>query len=197
MDVAVDAAGNIYIADTVNSRVRRVSTSGVITTIAGNGEYGFAGMGGPATRAEMRDPTGLALDSFGNLYIADISNDVVWKVDSRGTISVAAGTGSPGFSGDGGAAVNAELMRPVSVAVDADGNLFIADYEFDRIRRVDRQTGIIETVAGNGDYGFSADNVPAAAARLAGPGGLVLDAAGNLYIADSYNNRVRAVRGAR
>ena len=161
--VAVDSSGNIYIADQQNNRIRKVDTSGVITTVAGNGTAGYSGDGGPATSAELDDPSGVAVDASGNLYIADSLNSVIRKVSPSGIITTVAGngynrlgTGQPafndgGYSGDGGPATTAELNNPYAVAVDASGNLYIADTYNHRIRKVDT-SGVITTVAGNG-YG--------------------------------------------
>jgi sugar lactone lactonase YvrE len=190
--VAVDAAGNLYIADFQNSRVRKVSTSGTITTVAGDGSFGFSGDGGPATNAQLAGPNGVAVDAAGNLYIADINNHRVRKVSTSGTITTVAGNGTPGFSGDGGPATNARLRPPTGVAVDAAGNLYIADIFNQRVRKVST-SGTITTVAGTGIYGFSGDGGPATNARLAYPSGVAVDAAGNLYIADQNNHRVRKV----
>jgi sugar lactone lactonase YvrE len=190
--VAVDAAGNLYIADTYNNRVRKVSASGTITTVAGNGTPGFSGDGGPATNASLASPSGVAVDAAGNLYIADPDNSRVRKVSTSGTITTVAGNGTPGFSGDGGPATNASLFNPSGVAVDAAGNLYIADTTNSRVRKVST-SGTITTVAGNGTPGFSGDGGPATNASLVYPSGVAVDAAGNLYIADSQNNRVRKV----
>ena len=190
--VAMDAAGNLYIADGGNNRIRRVDASGIITTVAGNGLYKFGGDGGPATTASLSNPCGVALDAAGNLYIADSGNKRIRKVSPSGIISTVAGNGTRGFSGDGGPATSASLYYPTGVAVDAAGNLYIADRGNDRIRRVNA-AGIISTLAGNGTYGFSGDGGPATAASLRLPTGVAVDAAGNLYIADTYNGRVRKV----
>ena len=190
--VAVDSAGNVYISDTDNQRIRKVDSTGTITTIAGTGEVGFSGDGGPAVEAELRNPYGVAVDSAGNVYIADAGNQRIRKVDSTGTITTIAGTGEVGFSGDGGAAVEAELYNPEGVAVDSAGNVYIGDAGNQRIRKVD-STGTITTIAGTGEYGFSGDGGPAAAARLAFPHSVAVDGAGNLYIADTGNRRIRKV----
>jgi trimeric autotransporter adhesin len=187
--LAVDAAGNLYIADTMNLRIRKVS-KGIITTVAGDGTYGFGGDGGPATEAQLDLPYGIAVDAAGNLYIADEGNNRVRKV-SGGIMTTVAGTGADGFSGDGGPATAAQLNWPRAVAVDAAGNLYIADTESNRIREV--SNGVITTVAGNGTRDFGGDNGPATAAPLNWPDGISLDAAGNLYIADTFNSRVREV----
>lgn len=197
-DVALDAAGNIFIADTLNDRIRRVDAlSGFISTVAGTGANGFSGDGGPATRASLAHPGGLDLDAAGNLFIADTGNHRIRRVDAAtGIISTVAGDGTDGLSGDGGLAVAASLNNPNAAALDATGNLFIADVGNNRIRRVDVATGIISTVAGNGDRGFGGDDGPAIDASLGFPDGMAFDIAGNLFIAELLNNRIRRVDGA-
>ena len=190
--VEVDGAGNLYIADTGNHRIRRVNPSGTITTIAGIGGNGFSGDGGPAGTARLSFPSGLALDAAGNLYIADTGNHRIRRLDPSGTITTVAGTGQPGFSGDGGPAVSAQLTAPKGVSVDGSGNLYIADQEDLRIRRVD-PSGTITTFAGTGEWGYSGDNGPAVQARLRRPDGVAVDGSGNLYIADTRNRRIRRV----
>jgi uncharacterized protein (TIGR03437 family) len=192
-DVAVDAAGNLYIADTSNSRVRKVAPTGTITTVAGNGQQSYSGDGGPATAASLSQPRGVAVDAAGNLYIADGVNERIRKVTPAGTITTLAGNGAYKFSGDGGAAAGASLNFPTGVAVDAAGNLYISDGN--RIRKV-YVAGTITTVAGNGQAGYSGDGGPATAASLDGPMGLAVDAAGNLYIANTGNQRIRKVTPA-
>ncbi len=200
--VAVDAAGNLFIADTSmredwwhhGSFVRKVTPSGVISTVAGSGPEGFAGDGGPATSAKLYFPQGVAVDASGNLFIADTENERIRKVTPDGMISTVAGNGTWGFSGDGGPATAAQLNSPTGVAVDAAGSLFIADQHNLRIRRV-TPDGVISTVAGNGAYGFSGDGGPATFARLCSPSGVAVDAAGNLFIADTGNSRIRKVTG--
>ena len=191
-DVAVDGTGNIYIADRANNRIRRVSVAGLITTVAGNGDEGFSGDGGPATDAALNLPFGVAVDGVGNLYIADSTNRRVRKVSPEGTISTIAGNGERGSAGDGGPAVDASLVFPVDLALDDAGNLYIADFTNNRIRKVSLD-GIITTVAGNGEAGFSGDEGPATSAALSGPIGLAFDGAGNLYFADRSNHRIRKV----
>ena len=200
--VALDGAGNLYIADVWNHRIRKVDSAGTITTVAGNGREGYSGDGGPAVAAQLNRPFGVALDAAGNLYIADAWNHRIRKVDSAGTITTVAGSGRSGFgsmggySGDGGAAVAAQLYSPTGVALDGSGNLYIADLINHRIRKVDADTGVITTVAGDGTTGFGGDGGPATAAQLYGPTGVALDGSGNLYIADLINDSIRKVDAA-
>jgi sugar lactone lactonase YvrE len=190
--VAVDAAGNLFIADYDNSRIRKVDTNGIITTVAGNGNAGYSGDDVAATDASLAYPNGVAVDAAGNLFIADSSNSRIRKVDTHGIITTVAGNGNAGYSGDNGAATNASINYPFSVTVDGAGNLFIADYYNYRIRKVDTN-GIITTVAGNGNTGYSGDNVAATNTSLYYPSGVAVDAAGNLFIADNSNSRIRKV----
>ena len=190
--VAVDGAGNLYIPDGSNHRVRRVDASGTITTIAGDGEGGYSGDGGPAVRARLDLPTALTVDRSGNLYFVDARNNRIRRVDTSGTITTVAGTGESGFSGEGGPAVSAWLYDPVGIAFDKLGNLYIADRKNNRIRRVDA-SGVITTVAGIGERGYSGDGGPAVRARLDLPTHVALDSSGNLYIADTLNQRIRRV----
>jgi uncharacterized repeat protein (TIGR01451 family) len=190
--VALDSAGNLYIADTYNYRIRKVS-GGVITTVAGNGTIGYSGDNGAATSAELSYPFGVAVDGAGaNLYIGDSNSSRVRRVSS-GIITTFAGNGSFGFSGDGGSATSAELSYPYGVAVDASGNVYIADIGNERIRKV--SSGVITTVAGNGTYGFSGDGGSATSATLGEPLGVAVDSLGNFYIADTFNDRIRKVSG--
>jgi sugar lactone lactonase YvrE len=190
--VAVDSAGNLYIADSNNNRIRRVTAAGVISTVAGRRTAGFSGDAGPATAAQLNFPSGVAVDSAGNLYIADYGNSRIRKVTAAGVISTVAGNGTFGFSGDGGPATAAQLNFPSGVAVDSAGNLYIADSNNNRIRRA-TAAGVITTMVGSGTAGFSGDGGPATAAQLNNPRGGAVDSAGNLYIADSNNNRIRRV----
>ena len=191
--VAADAAGNLFVADTLNNVVRKVSPTGTISNYAGNGGAGNAGDGSAATAAQLNGPQGLAVDAAGNLFIADTLNAKVRKVSTGGVIATVAGSGTPGFGGDGGAAASAQLNLPSGVAVDSTGNLYIADFGNSRVRKVAASGGAISTVAGNGSAGYSGDGGPAAKAQLNGPQGVAVDAAGNLYIADTGNNLIREV----
>ena len=188
----VDAAGNVYIADAWDNRVRRIDPSGRITTVAGTGEPGYGGDGGPAAEASLYAPWGVALDSAGSVYVAEVGNDRVRRIDPSGRITTVAGTGDPGYGGDGGPATDASLNAPGGVAVDAGGNLYVGDASNHRVRRID-PSGTITTVAGTGEPGYGGDGGPAAAAELYSPDGVAVDAAGNLYIADTGNHRVRRV----
>jgi trimeric autotransporter adhesin len=195
LGIAVDASGNIYIADTSNNRIRLVTRStGIITTVAGDGTYGYKGDGGPATSASLHNPWGIAVDASGNIYIADIDNHRIRLVTrSTGIITTVAGDGTFGYRGDGGPATSAGLYYPYGVAVDASGNIYIADTSNNRIRLVTRSTGIITTVAGDGTAGYKGDGGPATSAGLYYPRGIAVDASGNIYIADFNDNRIRLV----
>jgi uncharacterized protein (TIGR03437 family) len=228
--IVIDKSGNIYIADGLNNRVRKVS-GGVISTVAGNGTAGYTGDKGAATSAELNNPIGLALDSSGNLYIADSANNVVRMVSSSGTITTFAGNNTAGYSGDSALATGAQLFNPVGVAADSAGNVYIADTGNNVIRQVykgnivtyalgfaqpdgvavdaagniyvaDTQGrriveysagGVYTTIAGNGYGEFSGDNGPGPNAALYDPMGLALDSSGNVYIADTFNGRIRKV----
>jgi DNA-binding beta-propeller fold protein YncE len=256
--LALDEGGSLYIADAGNHRIRKWDgKTGTVTTVAGTGQPRFYGNGGPATAAGLFAPRGVALDGKGNLYVADTQHSCIRKVDLEGVITMAAGSdpelmskgaapkflwhpvgvtvgpdgeiywadadmnrvkkadpnridprtksgwitiiaGSEGmgFSGDGGPARDARLEAPAAVAFDSKGNLFIADHNNGRIRRVEAKTGIITTVAGNGKRGFSGDEGPAQEASLNAPDGLVFDTEDNLYIADAGNNRIRRIDAA-
>ena len=199
---AEDSSGNVYIADTQDAVIREVNNkSGVITRIAGNGHEGSSGLNGKATNAELNFPEAVALNAAGDLFIADTGNNRVVEVKPGGKMVAFAGTGKRGHSGDGKKATNAKLNRPTDVAVDAKGNVYIADAGNNVIRRVDAKTGKISTVAGNfaadkasdGVGGFSGDGLDATSARLHDPEGIALDGAGDLFIADRFNNAIREV----
>ena len=196
--VAVDAAGNIYIADSFNQRIRKVNASNPknISTVAGSGGLGYGGFGGDdaaATSASLNYPYSVTTDTRGNMYIADANNNRIRVVNSGGTISTIAGNGTGTFAGDGDSTWNSSLNYPTDVAIDSSGNIYIADTNNHRIRKVNMSTYIITTVAGNGTAAFAGDGNLAVDASLNGPFGVALDSSGNLYIADKYNNRIRKV----
>lgn len=190
--IAIDPSGNIFIADRENHRIRRIDTKGIITTFAGNGRAGFSGDGGPATAASLNTPHALALTPAGDLLIADFSNNRIRAVSPAGIIRTWAGNGKADYTGDGGPAIAAAMDSPISLTVDSRGNTYVA-HAFSVVRRI-ALDGTISTVAGADFDGFSGDGGPPLSAALDGPFGLAVDRAGNLYIADSFNNRIRVVR---
>ena len=193
--VAVDASGNLFIADYYNDRIREVvKATGNIITIAGTGAIGYSGDGGPATAAKLNAPWGVAVDGSGNVFFSDQGNNRVREiVKATGTIVTVAGTGTAGYSGDFGPATSAMLNQPNGVAVDSNGNLFISDWHNNRIREVLQSTGNILTVAGTGTAGYSGDGGQSNSAMVNYPGGVAVDSNGNLFIADSSNQRIREV----
>lgn len=201
--VTIDPAGNLYIADSGNDRIRKLAPNGIITTVAGNGSPGYSGDGGAATSATLRIPEQAELDVYGNLYIADTGNNVIRKVDTSGTITTIAGTGfgagvgnstgNGAYSGDGGPATKAELNLPVSVALDPAGDVWISDQLNNIIREVNT-SGVINTVAGiYNRVGYTGDGGPATQATFNTPAGIARDAAGNIYVTDAGNNVLRAL----
>lgn len=187
-------AGNIYIADHGAARVRKVNTSGTISTFAGNGSQSFSGDGGLATAASLNDPTALAVDPAGNVYITDQSNQRIRKVDTSGNITTIAGNGSIGFSGDGGSAIQATFNYPGSIAFDSAGALYVVDCNNNRLRKISE--GVISTIAGTGAAGFGGDGGPALQAILNGLFALALDGNVNVYLGDFTNNRVRVIKAS-
>lgn len=190
--IAIDASNNIYIADGYNSRIRKINPAGIISTFAGTGTSGLTGDSGPATSAQLGIPTGMTFDALGNLYFADIGKMVVRKINSSNIITTIAGNGSFGYSGDGGLATSAQLYWPMDVAVDATGNVYIAD-EYNHRIRVVNTSSIINTFAGTGTPGFSGDGNLASLAQMNKPSGIKIDAVGNFYIPDSLNHRIRII----
>jgi trimeric autotransporter adhesin len=185
--VAVDSSGSVYFTD--GNTIRKVS-GGIITTVAGNGTEGYSGDNGPAINAQLNSLRGVAVDTSGNIYVADAGNSRIRKI-SNGIITTIAGNGTAGYGGDNGPAVGAQLNGPNGVAVDANGSVYVADTDNSRIRRI--SNGIITTIAGNGTAAYGGDGGPAVSAKLNWPSGIAVDAAGNVYIADSYNSRVRVL----
>jgi sugar lactone lactonase YvrE len=196
--LALDTQNNLYLADTRNHRIRRIdATTGVITTIAGNGTQGFSGDNGPATAASIDSPTGLALDASNNLYLADTHNHRIRRIDATtGVITTVAGTGSLGYSGDTASAATATLALPHGLTIDTAGNVYFADTENHRIRRIDATTGVITTIAGNGTQGFSGDNGPATAAALDTPRDTTFSPTALLTLADTGNQRIRQLEAS-
>jgi hypothetical protein len=194
-DVAVDAEGNLYIA--ANARIRKVDTNGIITTLAGTGARGFSGDGGPAQGARVDRLTGVTVDTNGNVYFIDYRNGRIRRIDTHGVITTIAGPGAgkaclSADNGDGGPATEASFCGPEHLSADAEGNVYVAETGLHRIRMIDAE-GIVTTVAGNGTSGFSGDSGPALHAQLSEPSGVAVGPDGVIYIADSGNNRVRAV----
>ena len=191
--IAVDSEDNIYLAHRSKNRIRKIDKNGIITTIAGNGEAGFSGDGGPAIQASLNNPAGLAFDEDGNLYIADRNNHRIRKISPHGIITTVAGNGIADFDGDDGPATDASLNLPSGVACDAEGNLYISDRSNHRIRKVDSH-GTITTFAGLGVAWFGGDYGLALDAFIKFPFGIHMDKKGNLFIADRGNNRIRKVK---
>jgi sugar lactone lactonase YvrE len=188
-----DSSGNLYIADYNNQVVRRINSSSVVNRYAGTGAAGYNGNGGQATSSQLNYPSAVIADSAGNIYIADSHNNVIREVSTSGVISTYAGNLTAGFSGDGGSATAAELHLPYRIAFDTHWNMYIADSHNNCIRKVDAGTHIISTVAGNGTASYGGDGGPATSAQINEPFGVCVDASGNIYIADTYNNRIRKV----
>lgn len=196
--ILVDGAGNVFFTEIGNSTVREiVKATGLIETVAGTGVAGYLGDGGAATAATLNEPEGIAFDASGDLYISDTGNDVIRRINALdGTIATIAGTGTtPGFSGDGGPATSAELNQPWGISFASDGSLYIADFLNNRVRRID-PAGVVTTVAGTGQAGYAGDGDTALTAQVHNPASVVVDAAGDMFIADSENNVVRKVNGA-
>ena len=189
--IAVDSSGFIYIGDYGNQVVRKIS-AGIITTFAGTGNSGYSGDGGPATSATLYNCRVVSPDNSGNLYIADSNNNVIRLVNSAGIISTIAGTGTIGYSGDGGAATSAQLNNPYGVSADIFGNFYISE-QSNAVVRLVNSAGIITTLAGTGSYGYNGDGIPASSAQLYAPQDVFADTVGNVFIADRANSRIRVV----
>ena len=189
-DLALDTAGNVFVTEWFGHRLRKINRAGLITTVAGTGDWGYGGDGGPAVEAQLNHPFAVAMDRFGSLYVAEREGHRVRKIDRLGVITTFAGTGRSGIGGDGGPAIEATVGYPLGLALDSQGNLFVATEA--KIRKVD-QSGIITTYAGTGDWGYGGDGGLAANAEFGEPHGIAFDAADNLYIADWQNNRIRRV----
>src|SRR5205823_2166414 len=186
--VAVDAGGNLYIADTGNDVIRKVDTHGTITTVAGTGNAGYSGDGGPATRAQLSVPMSLRFDRNGDLYVAEYGNCVIRKIDTAGIISTVAGDGACGFSGDDGPATRAQLYGPADLSLDSSGDIYISDLVNFRIREVVAKTGVIRTVAGTGrQFGFTQTGGQATTTDLLAVLGVAADDAGGFYFSDAYD----------
>ena len=191
--LALAGDGSVYVADELNARVLRIEPSGKVVIVAGGaGASLHPGDGGPAIKAALQHPSYLVLDATGNLLFTDFLDNRIRMVDRNGVITTIGGTGSAGFAGDGGSATAAELNFPTGLALDAEGNLFVSDADNNRVRRIDRD-GVITTVAGDGAAGFGGDGGPATVAKLNAPSDLAFDGAGNLYLADQGNNRIRRI----
>ena len=188
--LVADAAGNLYIADTGNNRIRKVSTDGIITTVAGTGAVGYTGDGGPAIAATFGGPAAIAIDAGGSLYVADFNNHCIRRIGTDGIITTIGGTGTAGYGGDGGPALEARIGEPCGVVVDREGFVYIGDQVNNRVRVV-TPWGTMHTVAGTGVRGHTGDGGPAEAAQISNPDIIALDRDGNLFLPDHINCAVR------
>ncbi len=192
IDMVADAAGNIYVSDNANQRIRKITPAGIISTYAGSGAYGFSGDGGPATAAALRDPSRMAIDGAGNIYFADANNHRIRMITPAGIISTVAGNGTAAFAGDGGPATAASLSTPLGVGFDGFGNMYIADAMNHRVRKVNT-AGMISTYAGNGSSVASGDGGPATAAGIDYINGITVDGSCNVYFTDWNQHTVRKI----
>lgn len=190
--LAIDAVGNIFFSDAVKNTIRKINTSGIVSTIAGCGLSGYMGDGGPATAARFNEPFGIALDGAGNIYVAEYSNNCLRKVSASGIVSTVTGALVTGYSGDGGPASTAKLDRPGSVVIDHNNEIYIGDHNNSVVRKISN-TGIITTIAGSRVSGYSGDGGPATAAQLRGPSDVYVDPTGSLLIADYVDSRIRKI----
>lgn len=193
--LVADAEGNLFVADTGNQRIRKISPDGIISTVAGMGEMGFAGDGGPAIEAQFAYPAAIAIDGEGSLYIADFNNHRIRKISPDGIIETIAGTGEPGYNGDGKNALVSQIGEPCGVAVDRAGYVYIGDQVNNRVRVV-TPSGLMHTVAGTGVRGYSGDGGPAERAQTSNPDIIAFDREDNLYIPDHINGVVRKLTRA-
>jgi sugar lactone lactonase YvrE len=190
--LVIDKHRNLLVADSLNHAIFKIDADGYLTYFAGNGKRGFSGDGGKATEASLAFPYDVRLDSKGNVYIADVFNHRIRKVDTDGVITTVAGTGTAGYSGDGGPAVNAQLNMPYGILLDKDDNLLIADSDNNVVRKIGKD-GIIRTIAGTGASGYEGDGGPASAAKFNSPQAMAVDGSGRLYIGDEHNNAIRFI----
>jgi sugar lactone lactonase YvrE len=193
--IYVDIAGNVYFSDWGNPSIRKINTSGLITRIAGTGTGGYSGDNGTATDAKI-SPYGIVMDKSGNVYISDLGNHRIRKINPSGIISTIAGMGVAGYSGDGGLATNAKLYNPGFLSIARDGNLYWPEWPNKVIRKLDMSTGIISTIAGNGIYGSNGDGGQATNASMMHPNGVAIDTSGNIYVADYDAHVVRKVEAS-
>ncbi len=192
IDMLADQAGNLYVIDNGNQRIRKIDTFGVVTTFAGNGVVGYSGDGGPATAASLHDPSRMTMDAVGNIFFADAMNNVIRKITPAGIITSVVGNGTAGFSGDGGPATAGSLSQPLGVAFDGNYNMYIADGNNHRIRKVSA-SGVISTFAGNGLATVSGDGGPATAASMKYPNGITTDISCNVYFSDWQGQTIREI----
>ncbi len=194
-DIVADNIGNVFFVDEYNNRIRKISTSGIISTIAGTGVSGFSGDGGPATAAKIGVIYAIARDKLGSIYISDDSAMRIRKISPSGITTTICGNGTQTSTGDGGAATAATIGTVLGLAIDNNGNLLLSDEEFGRIRLINQTTGIITTIIGDGTpCGFAGDGGQATAAQMCAPYGITVDKYGSIYFSDAHNHRIRSVR---